>query len=324
MFHVPRTPHAHRLHPEIRRYERGASGAKQLPLELIHHIVESLAERGTSSGSVPPALEACSLVCRTWNHICRLHIFRTIVLGRSSAPQLSFLHFEAPHLSKYIVNLHMIFDDRTVAAAEDWFPDCLKRLEKLRVLRIDNFICIPPTLPALHTLGIMSLIATAHIEQLDLVYWDTLDLEDEPALLPMVSACSTTLQKLSIHICERDDPPAMLELARDLFHTLVDWIEDCIDQLPFPNDIRELTIKLNAYPDWQQLRYPTLEDLKNLYHVVQPLHHGGALKKMKLDILTESWPCSPDTTKEISKVQEAFAPLLERGGFALDIRVGLS
>lgn len=209
MSHVPRTPHAHRLHPEIRRYERGASGAKQLPLELIHHIVEPLAERGTSSGSVPPALEACSLVCRAWNHICRLHIFRTIVLGRSSAPQLSFLHFEAPHLSKYIVNLHMIFDDRTVAAAEDWFPDCLKRLEKLHVLRIDNFICIPPTLPALYTLGIMSLIATAHIEQLDLVYWDTLDMEDEPALLPMVSACSTTLQKLSIHICERDDPPAM-------------------------------------------------------------------------------------------------------------------
>lgn len=114
------------------------------------------------------------------------------------------------------------------------------------------------------------------------------------------------------------------KLARDLFHTLVDWIEDCIAQLPFPNDIRELTIKLNAYPDWQQLRYPTLEDLKNLYHVIQPLHHGGALKKMKLDILTESWPSSPDTTKEISKVQEAFAPLLERGGFALDIRVGLS
>ncbi|KAF9495851.1 hypothetical protein BDN71DRAFT_1506386 [Pleurotus eryngii] len=111
----------------------------------------------------------------------------------------------------------------------------------------------------------------------------------------------------------------VFKLARDLFHT-----EDCIDQLPFPNNIRELTIKLNAYPHWQQLRYSTLEDLKNLCYVIQPLHHDGGLKQLKLDILTESWPCPADTTKEISKVQEAFAPLLKRGGFALDICVGPS
>lgn len=231
------------------------SGTKQLPLELIHHIVEPLAQRD-ASGSVPPALVACSLVSRTWNHICRLHIFHTIVLASNSLPaRLSFLHFKAPHLSQYVLNLHISLHDRNIRTAKAWFPDCLKRLKNLRVLRIENFIFDPPALRGLHALGIMSVLATARIKQLDLVCWDEVDSEDEPALLTILSACSSTLEKLSLQILERADLPTIPERIANGPRTP---LTVCL------NGLRELKI-LEVFPRFHRadhLECPHLEHLR--------------------------------------------------------------
>lgn len=113
------------------------------------------------------------------------------------------------------------------------------------------------------------------------------------------------------------------KLNRESYRLVLAWIKDCIDHLPSPNDLRQLTIRIKVYcfHPIKVFDYPTLEDHQELYRVIEPLHRHGVLERVKLEFATENWRFKPihvDRTKEIVTMQQVFAPLLEGGRFAVD------
>lgn len=100
-------------------------------------------------------------------------------------------HLTAPHLAEYILDLHLSSTEDDVTSAAAWLSDCFKQMK----LRID---CYLPPLPALQTLGIVSLLATNRIKHLQLECYDLI--EDNTGFLPILSPCSTTLEELSLRI----------------------------------------------------------------------------------------------------------------------------
>lgn len=113
------------------------------------------------------------------------------------------------------------------------------------------------------------------------------------------------------------------KLDRGSYHPVLAWIKDCIDHLPSPNDLHQLTIRIKVYcfHPIKVFDYPTLEDHQELYHVIEPLNRHGVLERVKLQFATENWrfrPIPADRTKEILTVQEVFAPMSEGGRFVVD------
>ncbi|KAL4262500.1 hypothetical protein AB1N83_007867 [Pleurotus pulmonarius] len=115
-----------------------------LPVELIAAIIDIVADgyRDSLATQREPlifsTLAAASLVSRTWNTICRAYIFRTIKITAPGDPgaQFSFLHFEAPHLSRHIHKLNLKWDGR--CTADDWLADCFRQMKNLRELRLQG------------------------------------------------------------------------------------------------------------------------------------------------------------------------------------------
>lgn len=178
--------------------------SNELPSDLIYNIIESIDDReaedelNNGSNRFPSTLTACSLVSHAWNDICRPHIFRTITIdhGVKWHSRLSFLYFTAPHLSKYIRTLRLSWDTEIHTAAE-WIPACLKQLENLDGLYLRSHLVLnAPTVPMPFALGVITL--TAHIKRLWLETWDVV--EDASDLLPLLSACSATLERLTLRI----------------------------------------------------------------------------------------------------------------------------
>lgn len=178
----------------------------RLPVELITLIIESLDDRKENEREyeecIWPAMKACSLVSPAWKTICQPRMFHTftIDLYRSiNSPQilrLFFLHFTAPHLYKYIRNLNIIV---TSCNNDDhpWIPLALPLFVNLHSLSMhDEMSSSRPTLPEPIALGIMNLLAVVPLKKLSLSSWNIA--KDASDLLPLLSACSSTLEDLSL------------------------------------------------------------------------------------------------------------------------------
>ncbi|KDQ26383.1 hypothetical protein PLEOSDRAFT_1105287 [Pleurotus ostreatus PC15] len=109
----------------------------RLPIELIGLIIASLANLSQAEDNRLCHLQACSLVSWAWNDLCRPYIFYTLTIHRldNTIRRLSFLHFKAPHLSKYIHELS-IFPDSNVPKLPKWIPKCFRRLKNLHTMDV--------------------------------------------------------------------------------------------------------------------------------------------------------------------------------------------
>ncbi|KAF9489047.1 hypothetical protein BDN71DRAFT_1512494 [Pleurotus eryngii] len=182
------------------------------PIELIRKIIALLDDRPLDElyycgecRRVPTGLVACSLVCSSWNDICRPHIFRSVTLdyGRDSdISRLSFLYLTAPHLCTYIRNLELRLPE-TPGAVSRWVQGRLPQFINLHELRLDgNFSvwCFPNSgtlsMYISHIVSLLPKASASHIKRLDLRCWSAAA-ED---LLPLLSACQTTLEDLSMEI----------------------------------------------------------------------------------------------------------------------------
>ncbi|KAF7440247.1 hypothetical protein PC9H_000591 [Pleurotus ostreatus] len=185
-----------------------------LPFELTHHIIAFLNDRSDRRNYQKvgfPALKACSLVCRAWNDICRHCIFHTVTadicISQERDSPLSFLHFTAPHLYRYVTDL-ILFWDRDVYGAPEWIPNTLPRFVNLRSLYLESRMTSgAPALPRPFALGVMALLDKAPLKCLSLTYWDFL--ADASDLLLLLSVCSTTLEELSLETCSVSDRGTM-------------------------------------------------------------------------------------------------------------------
>lgn len=202
---------------------------KQLPNELIHQMIGLLDDIGDF-----PTLYDCSLVCRVWNDICRPKVFRRVVVRTDNFhTRFGFLHFTAFHLSKYIVDLTIQWDE-CILTTPGWMPDCLLRLKSLQILRLDNCRSAPPPIvPAPFALGIISLIASVPLKALYLESWSFL--KDASDLLYILSCCSSTLEDLFIQKTSYDHgtivdsgtsrvPPVQIHLGSLRRLQLFEWI----------------------------------------------------------------------------------------------------
>ncbi|KDQ23022.1 hypothetical protein PLEOSDRAFT_1108652 [Pleurotus ostreatus PC15] len=181
--------------------------AERLPIELIHHIIAHLDDRVEdyyrgNCRPIPSGLAACSLVCRAWSHICRARIFRTVPLKYGedvSHRRLSFLYSTAPHLCEIIRNLSICLGGGP-STSEDWIPHFTGRFTNLSELRLHAEFITGPILGVLSDFGIMSLLPTLRLKRLALDSWSV----DEAVLdlIPILSACSNTLESLSLEIYE--------------------------------------------------------------------------------------------------------------------------
>lgn len=167
----------------------------RLPIEIIAEIISAVVD-GTGFTSEDPdfhpgrdehhPLAAASLVSRTWNTICRPHIFRIISIStRTMDDRLWFLHFEAPHLSEFILVVHLQCDyepDTTLA----WYPECLGRLKNLRVLHLDSWMSTLFPEPGPLSAGISSMLAAPCLRKLAFRGCDlSEDASDLRAMLPV-------------------------------------------------------------------------------------------------------------------------------------------
>ncbi|KAL4261256.1 hypothetical protein AB1N83_010635 [Pleurotus pulmonarius] len=147
-----------------------------LPTELIYEIIAIIVGQG--SGAKDPAvtslspLAAASLVSRTWNAICRPHIFHTLGRDRitgSISTRLAFLHFEAPHLSGYIRSVELNWLTESHHFTTEWLAESLSRLRNLRTLHLKDMLFTstmgPPPLYA----GIISMVGAPYLRKLVLL-----------------------------------------------------------------------------------------------------------------------------------------------------------
>lgn len=113
------------------------------------------------------ALATASLVSRAWNTICRQYMFRRF---DASDENLAFLHFEAPHLSEYIRELHLWWNNDECTASE-WLPECFCRLKNLREVHLGGGISQLSTVPAALGAGIVIMLAAPRLRKLLLRGW---------------------------------------------------------------------------------------------------------------------------------------------------------
>ncbi|KAF4566034.1 hypothetical protein EYR36_011448 [Pleurotus pulmonarius] len=271
-----------------------ARSIEKLSFELVYHIVACLDDRPDDhydevedQARIPLGLLACSLVCRSWNQICRAHVFRVVTLKHGQdvlTRRLSFLHSTAPHLYKNIRRLNVFLegDHRTFA---EWIPDCISRLTNVSALRLDAELIRGTVLDILSTSGIMSLLPTLRLKQLALDLWgvDGASLD----LIPVLSACATTVESLSLEIYE------------------------------------ELTIIISSDHSGDgdgdgsgSCCYPEAADYAGLCTVLEPLYTRGALQHIHLNIArrADGAPANDGPLASATAVvaaERALAPILE-------------
>lgn len=165
----------------------------KLPLEIIAEIIATVAD-GTDFDSADPdrdpdkhhPLANSSLVSRTWNTLCRPHVFGTLSISFTNTyDRLHFLHFDAPHLSEHIrtVRLWLGFEDGFPAS--EWYPACFGRLTNLRALQIDHGIASLLKEQALLAAGISAMLGASCLRKLVLRGWDfSTGASDLLAMLP--------------------------------------------------------------------------------------------------------------------------------------------
>lgn len=242
--------------------------SKQLPLELIDYIIVSLddckKDKREYQRSILPALKACSLVCRAWNDISRSRIFRTFKIALCMAtdnieilPKLSFLHFTASYLCKYIIKLTIMWGD-DIQDTPTWISDALQRFVNLRSLIITDLSADGSSPPAPSASAIMSLVAKAPLRKLGLRCWNLS--ADASNLLHILALCSSTLEELSLNMCyirspetlpkpvNSELPPVVrLRVLRKIKLSQVDIPTSQFNQVDVPN-LDFLSCAHNRYP----------------------------------------------------------------------------
>lgn len=234
--------------------------AISLPIELVCQIVACLSEEYLISRDDDdpfflrpisiPDLVVCSLVCRAWNRVCRPHIFGTILVEgdqESFYSRLSFLHFTSPHLCRYTLQLVLSLSVQpSHMQAPEWIPDCLKRFTNLRALRLDDRNRVADSWPLRRLME--PLLSTVCLKQLHLhTCVAPLNASD---LLPILSACSNTLEYLSMEFNKtfEETSPAQAASEQPIVH---------LDAL------REL--RLHGLPQIIRIECPNLESLTVLH-----------------------------------------------------------
>ncbi|KAF9490495.1 hypothetical protein BDN71DRAFT_187417 [Pleurotus eryngii] len=230
---------------------------EKFPVELIAEIIAIVAD-GTQECNPKNdenhpfwTLAASSLVSRTWTTICRPHIFHTLSIStENTTARLSFLHFDAPHLSEYIRTVHLWWNDDSCTALA-WFSEFFARLKNLRALHLDHGISSLSMAPASLSAVIVSTLAAPRLCKLVLNGWGFAS--DASDLLSMLPA---TLEELKLedimetHVTEkapstvRFDALRSLELL-DVFHPMLEFKSfiDC------PN-LECLTARWYHYEPW--------------------------------------------------------------------------
>ncbi len=181
----------------------------KLPIELIDQIIGFLKEctKGEEKdvGSLyginceyRESLNACSLVCRAWNELCRPRIFSAFVMRMGSdetKSEVSFLQFTAPHLYKHIIELTILFDHEFRGDLEHWVADALSQFVHLRYLCIiDTNRSAVSKLLALRLPAFLSGVPIQHFDACNL-HFDAGDLH------LILSTFSSTLRGLLLWEC---------------------------------------------------------------------------------------------------------------------------
>ncbi|KAJ8697502.1 hypothetical protein PTI98_004303 [Pleurotus ostreatus] len=208
---------------------------EKLPVELIAEIIAIVADGAQKCNPQNDenhpfwTLTASSLVSRTWTTICRPHIFHTLSIStENTTARLSFLHFDAPHLSEYIRTVHLWWNDDSCTALA-WFPECFARLKNLRALHLENGISSLSMAPAPLSAGIVSMLAAPRLCKLALNGWGFAS--DASDLLSMLPA---TLEELKLedimetHVTEKAPPTVRFDALRtlellDVFHPMLEF-----------------------------------------------------------------------------------------------------
>ncbi|KAF7440255.1 hypothetical protein PC9H_000599 [Pleurotus ostreatus] len=263
-------------------------GARLLPFEPIHHIVEALVKRNgyTLWHLIPLYVERGTVYVDRTSHLLD-YLSDWLRVGHLSAQALP--PFYCSPSCQCILNLHLLFDEDDVTSAAEWLPDYFERLKNLRYLHVE---CYAAPLPALQTLGIVPLLAIDRIKRFDLECHDPeLSLEEH-----RIGICAkTSIDRLF------GSPPQALPLRR------------IAPAPPKHRSSRGLD---------KGLHRAALGDYGGLYRMTEPLHKRGSLKRVELDFLPQRFDVelSCGSESEVAKVQ-AFAPLLEGGQLVVDIRV---
>ncbi|KAG9219752.1 hypothetical protein CCMSSC00406_0008129 [Pleurotus cornucopiae] len=184
--------------------------AENLPMELIHHIIACLEDRHDEglyyTGHIPFGLTNCSLVCHSWNEICRHHIFRSVaLLFRKSyiSARLGFFYFVAPHLYKYVRNLAIVWqswdpkDDPE--GTPGWTPDAIMQFAHLSALHLDVIGFNGVVVDALSAYGIISLLSSLRLTRFDFAARGVTRRSRDLSLI-ISSLHSATLHGLSLSI----------------------------------------------------------------------------------------------------------------------------
>ncbi|PPQ65152.1 hypothetical protein CVT24_011047 [Panaeolus cyanescens] len=127
---------------------------KRLPIELIHLIIDLLAE---NNNSFVTDLKACSLVAKSWVPICRLYLFKKVEIGSSiSKPhqpldryrQLTALVSQNQGFAKFLRNIRFTSiataDDEAEAEPLDNPSFTLSQMSEVRRLAIAAEECYQP------------------------------------------------------------------------------------------------------------------------------------------------------------------------------------
>ncbi|KAL4257976.1 F-box domain-containing protein [Pleurotus pulmonarius] len=223
--HPVNRPEPHTLNGTIIVDQTG----QYFPTELIKKIIALLDDRPVDEEvyycgeprRVPTGLVACSLVCSSWNDICRPHIFRSVTLDYSrelDIPRFSFLYFTAPHICTYIRNLELRLPENPGAMSR-WVQGRLPRFTNLHELRLDgNFPvwCYPNratlSMYVSHVVSLLPDASTSHVKRLDLRCWSAA----AENLLPLLSACRDTLEDLSVEIDFRPESSLDSETSKSM------------------------------------------------------------------------------------------------------------
>ncbi|KAG9224422.1 hypothetical protein CCMSSC00406_0009464 [Pleurotus cornucopiae] len=158
-----------------------------------------------------------------------------------------------------------------------------------------------------------------------------------------------TVSELTVDVSEDSTPPRFSPAIRlcsltidicptrrtSLYPSVMSWIRRCIDELPGPNYLRRLNIRLmnTSRLVWlPEPCYPARADYESLYDTLRPLHQGGALKHLDLTIEVNASEIASDrivypvyrTRAEVETVKEVWGPVIERGEVVVDLTFELT
>lgn len=91
------------------------------------------------------------------------------------------------------------------------------------------------------------------------------------------------------------------------------WIQNCINNFPFPNELRRLTISITIHLQYVR-KFPDPIDYQVLTNVLQRLYKHGSLRHINLNIVLQgNGPIEAafNQASEVEKLSNAFAMLLE-------------